>query len=63
MPRVAPEDTKFLTHVEYLCGRIHDFGDEIYEDLMEREHEEVKVKAQELIKELAELIQSLSDDV
>lgn len=63
MPRVAPEDTQFITHVEYICGQIHDFGDSLYEDLMERDHESAKENAQELIKELADLIQSMSDEI
>ena len=33
------------------------------EDLMERDHEEAKKNAQELIKVLADLIQSLSDEI
>jgi hypothetical protein len=63
MPRVAPEDSQFITHVEYVCKQIHDFGDDLYEDLMERDHESAKAKAQELIKELADLIQSMSDEI
>ena len=63
MPRVAPEDKQFITHVEYICEQIHDFGDDLYEDLMERDHESAKVKAKELMKELADLIQSMSDEI
>jgi hypothetical protein len=63
MPRVAPEDTQFITHVKYICDKIHDFGDVLYEDLMDRDHEKAKAEAQELIKELADLIQSLSDEI
>jgi len=63
MPRVAPEDTQFITHVEYICEQIHDFGDSLYEDLMERDHESAKLKAEELMKELADLIQSMSDEI
>ena len=63
MSRVAPEDIEMIAHVEYICGRIHDFGDELYEDLMERDHEHAKEKAQELIHVLAELIQSLTEEL
>ena len=63
MPRIAPEDTQSITHVKYICDRIHDFGDDLYEELMDRNHEEAKIKAQDLIKELSELIQSLSDEI
>jgi hypothetical protein len=63
MPRVAPEDQKTITHIEFVCGQIHDFGDKLYEDLMERDYKSAKQSTQELIKELADLIQSMSDEV
>ena len=63
MSRIAPEDSQAITHITYICDKIHDFGDELYEDLMDKQHEEAKEKAQELIKELADLIQSLSDEI
>jgi hypothetical protein len=63
MPRVAPEDSQQIAHITFLCDSIHDFGDEIYESLMDREHEEVKKKAENLVKELQGLIQSLSDEI
>ena len=63
MPRVAPEDTSTITHIKYVTDAIHGFGDELYEDLMEREHDAAKKKSQKLIKVLADLIQSLSDEI
>ena len=63
MPRIAPEDSQQITHITFLCDSIHNFADEIYEDLMDREHEEVRNKAENLVKELQGLIQSLSDEV
>lgn len=44
MPRVAPEDISTITHIKYVSESIHDFGDNLYEDLMERDHEEAKKK-------------------
>lgn len=38
MPRIAPEDSQQIAHITFLCDSIHDFADEIYEDLMDREH-------------------------
>tara|TARA_R110000744_G_scaffold203446_3_gene322299 strand:- start:22399 stop:22593 length:195 start_codon:yes stop_codon:yes gene_type:complete len=61
--RIAKEDSQAITHINYICDRIHDFGDDLYEDLMDREHEDAKSKARMLIKELADLIQSMSDEV
>ena len=63
MPRIAPEDSQQIAHITFLCNNIHDFADEIYESLMDREHEEVKKKTESLAKELNNLIQSLSDEV
>ena len=63
MPRVAPEDTSTISHINYVTDSIHDFGDSLYDDLMEREHEAAKKNAQKLIKVLADLIQSLSDEI
>ena len=63
MSRVATEDTQMISHIEYTCDSIHDFGDQLYEDLMDREHEDAIKKAQELIKLLADLIQSMSDEI
>ena len=63
MPRIAPEDSQQITHITFLCDSIHDFADEIYENLMDREHNKVKEKTKELVKELNELIHSLSDEV
>ncbi len=63
MPRIAPEDSQQIAHITFLCDSIHDFATEIYENLMDREHEEVKGKAQDLVKELNNLIQSLSDEI
>ena len=41
MPRIAPEDRQQISHITFLCDTIHDFGDEIYEKLMDREHKKV----------------------
>ena len=60
---IAPEDIEMIAHIEFICDNIHDFGNELYEDLMDRDHEEVKVKAKELIEVLDDLIQSLTEDI
>ena len=63
MPRVAKEDVNAIRHITYVSESIHQLGDDIYEDLMERENEEAKKKAQTLIQVLADLIQSLTDEI
>ena len=63
MSRVSRDDVNAISHINFVSNSIHDFGNDIYEDLMDREHEEARKKAQNLIKVLAELIQSLSDEI
>jgi len=60
---VSPEDERAISHINFVTKSIHDFGDELYEDLMERDNEEAKKKAQQLMTVLADLIQSLSDEI
>ena len=52
MSRIAPEDQSTINHIKYITSNIHDFGDELYESLMEREHEVAKKKAQSLSDEI-----------
>tara|TARA_R100001510_G_C7599762_1_gene166731 strand:- start:103 stop:294 length:192 start_codon:yes stop_codon:yes gene_type:complete len=63
MPRVAPEDTSTISHINYVTDSVHKFGDDLYENLMDRNHDQAKEDAQELIKILADLIQSLTDEI
>ena len=60
---IASEDTEMIKHIEFICDNIHDFGDELYEDLMERDHAQVQSKAKELISVLTDLVQSLTEDI
>tara|TARA_R110000787_G_scaffold265657_1_gene371699 strand:- start:642 stop:833 length:192 start_codon:yes stop_codon:yes gene_type:complete len=63
MPRVAEEDSSTISHIEYTCDRIHDFGDDLYEDLMERDYDLAKDKALKLKELLTDLIESMSDEI
>ena len=63
MGAIAHEDEEMITHIEFICARIHDFADDLYEGMMDREHEAVKLKSQEAIKVLSGLIQSLTEEV
>ena len=63
MPRVAPEDRQSIAHIKFICESSHDFGDELYENLMDRNYDEARVEAQKLHKVLSELIVSLSDEI
>ena len=63
MGAVAHEDEEMIAHIEFICARVHDFGDELYEGMMERDHDTVKSKAQETINTLSSLIQSLTEEI
>ena len=60
---IAPEDTEMIKHIEFICDNIHDFGDALYEDLMERDHAQVQRKAKKLTKVLTDLVESLTEDI
>tara|TARA_R110001606_G_C15042719_1_gene612434 strand:+ start:235 stop:426 length:192 start_codon:yes stop_codon:yes gene_type:complete len=63
MQGISPEDEEAIKHINYVSNEVHDFADILYEALMDREYDEAKDQAQELIKVLADLIQSLSDEI
>ena len=63
MQGISPEDEEAIEHINYVSNEVHDFADILYEALMDREYDEAKDQAQELIKVLADLIQSLSDEI
>jgi hypothetical protein len=63
MPRVAKEDVQSISHINYVSNSIHDFGDELYEELMERDYDRATDKAKSLIKTLRELIHSMEDEI
>ena len=48
MPGVAKEDVHAIRHINYVSDSIHQFGDDIYEDLMDRDNKEAVKKAQDL---------------
>lgn len=63
MSQIAKEDQSSISHITYVTDSIHQFGDDLYEDLMDREHDRARERAQELIRVLADLIQSLTDEI
>ena len=48
MPGVAKEDVHAIRHINYVSDSIHQFGDDIYEDLMDRDNKEAVKKAQDI---------------
>ena len=63
MAHISQDDVHTIAHINHVTNGLHDLSDELYEDLMERENEKAKQTAQHICKLMAELIQSLSDDI
>tara|TARA_R110001592_G_scaffold192822_1_gene439902 strand:+ start:82 stop:273 length:192 start_codon:yes stop_codon:yes gene_type:complete len=63
MNEISQDDVSAIKHINFVTNNSHNLITELYEDLMERDHNEAKIKAQRVCKVMADLIQSLSDEV
>jgi|TARA_R110000822_G_scaffold57360_1_gene144311 hypothetical protein len=63
MNEISQDDVNAIKHINFVTNNSHNLITELYEDLMERDHNEAKIKAQRVCKVMADLIQSLSDEV
>tara|TARA_R110001592_G_scaffold68361_1_gene209542 strand:+ start:1454 stop:1645 length:192 start_codon:yes stop_codon:yes gene_type:complete len=63
MTKISVDDVNAIKHINYVTNKSHDLVTELYEDLMERDHNQAKVKAQNISKIMVDLIQSLSDEI
>lgn len=63
MSKISADDVKAIAHINHITHTTHDLVDEIYEDLMDREHQQAQLKAQNVVKIMTELIQSLTDEI
>ena len=63
MPRVAPEDSQIISHIEFTCANIHNTGNDLYENMMERDYDEVKKDCKKLIIVLEDIINSMEDEL
>ena len=61
--KISVDDVNAIKHINYVTNNSHDLVTELYEDLMERDHNEAKLKAQNNCQIMTELINSLSDEV
>jgi hypothetical protein len=61
--KISVDDVNAIKHINYVTNNSHDLVTELYEDLMERDHNEAKLKAQNICHIMTELINSLSDEV
>ena len=60
---ITQSDLIAIAHINHLTNNIHSLTNELYEDLMEREHETAKNKAKDIIVIMNDLIKSLSDEI
>jgi hypothetical protein len=60
---VSADDLQAINHINYVSNSMHELTDELYEDLMDRDHEQTKLKAKNIINIMNELIKSLSDEI
>jgi hypothetical protein len=63
MTPVWHEDTDTINHINFVSNSLHDITDELYEDLMERDHDKAMEKAQDMIVILSDLIKSLTEEI
>ena len=63
MPRVSPEDSQMIAHINFTCENIHQFGEELFEDMMERDYDQAQDRCSKLIKVLQEIIESMEDEL
>ena len=60
---ISSEDTQAISHINHVSNNMHSLTNNLYEDLMERDHERAKLKAKEIINIMNDLIKSLSDEI
>ena len=60
---ISADDIQAINHINYVSNNMHSLTDDLYEELMDRDHEEAKIKAKNIINIMTELIKSLSDEI
>jgi hypothetical protein len=61
--KISKDDIESITNINFTCNNLHDLSNDIYESLMDGDYPEVRMYSQTLIQSLAELIQSLDDEL
>tara|TARA_R100001591_G_C4351256_1_gene183148 strand:+ start:3949 stop:4143 length:195 start_codon:yes stop_codon:yes gene_type:complete len=62
-PPISKDDKQSIAHINHVTNSCHDLVNELYEDLMERNNDKAKTTAQHVCKVMADLIQSLTDEI
>jgi len=63
MKNLSSLELQRLNYINKTMDEIHDSANEIYEHLVDREYDELKVEINSLIKQLKGLLDSLEDDI
>lgn len=63
MKHLSSLELERLNFINKIMDEIHDSSNEIYEHLVDREYEELKVEINNQIKQLKSLLDSLEDDI
>jgi type I restriction-modification system DNA methylase subunit len=63
MDPISGDDHTSISHINFVTNKSHDLVDELYEDLMDRNNDKAKQTAQQVCKVMADLIQSLTDEI
>ena len=60
---ISSENVVAINHINYITNEIHNLTDDLYEDLMDRDHENAKVTAKKIASAMNDLIKSMSDEI
>jgi len=60
---ISNDDVIAITHINYVTNNVHTMTNDLYEDLMDRDHETAKKTAKDIISIMFDLIKSLSDEI
>ncbi len=60
---ISADDIQAINHINYVSNSMHSLTDDLYEDLMDRDHDKAKLKAKNIIILMNDLVKSLSDEV
>jgi len=63
MKHLSSLELERLNYINRIMDDIHDSSNEIYERLVDREYEELKLEINNQIKQLKQLLDSLEDDI
>jgi len=63
MKHLSSLEIERLNYINRIMDDIHDSSNQIYEHLVDREYDELKVEINNQIKQLKQLLDSLEDDI